>query len=49
MKQYCNIQNNIKIQHNKTQNNDVTYKEDCDSTKQHNSTQNIVIMYKKTL
>ena len=38
MQQYCNIQNNIIIQYNKTQHNVVAYKQYCNSTKQHNKT-----------
>ena len=49
MKQYYNIQNNITIQHNKTQNNIMTHKEYCNTKKQHNKTQKIVITYKTTL
>ena len=49
MKQYYNIQNNITIQYNKTQNNIMTHKEYCNTKKQHNKTQKIVITYKTTL
>ena len=34
MKQHCNIQNNITIQHNKTQNNIVTFKHNYNTKKQ---------------
>ena len=39
MKGQYNIQNNITIHHNKTQNNILTYKQYCHTKKQHNKTQ----------
>ena len=42
MKQHYNIQNNITIQYNKTENDIVTYKEYCDTKKQHNKTQKTI-------
>ena len=48
MKQHYSIQNKIIVQHNKTENNIVTYKEYCNTTKQHNKTQKIVITYTTT-
>ena len=49
MEHYYNIQHKITIQHNKTQNNIVTYKQYCNTKKQHNKTQKIVITFKTTL
>ena len=48
MKQHCNIQNDIIMQHNKTK-KIVTQKQYCNTKKKHNKTQKIVITYKTTL
>ena len=49
MQQHCNIQNNITMQHNKTQNNSMTNKQYWNSTKQHNKTHHIIITYKSVV
>ena len=48
MKLHYNMQNNITIQHIKTEYNIVTYRKYCTTKKQHNKTQNIIITYKTT-